>query len=182
VSDQDARDALRASQNRVRAIAALHQHLHQMAVGGAASFHQFVGELVEHLRQCYAASPERVGVSLDIEEGSLQPEWHMPLALTLNEALSNSFEHAFPHGREGGIHASLRYSGGMGELVIRDDGVGFAPEFHPGEAPGLGLKILAVFAEQMRGQLFIQGTPDGGSEIKLRFPLPPDAQPDHLPG
>ena len=182
VSDQDARDALRASQNRVRAIAALHQHLHQMAVGGAASFHQFVGELVEHLRQCYEAQPERVRVNLDIQEGFLQPEWHMPLALTLNEALSNSFEHAFPHGREGGIHASLRYSGGMGELVIRDDGVGFAPEFHPGEAPGLGLKILAVFAEQMRGQLFIQGTPDGGSEIKLRFPLAPDAQPDHLPG
>jgi signal transduction histidine kinase len=49
--------------------------------------------------------------------------------------------------------------------------MGLPPEFHPGEGTGLGLKILAVFAEQMRGQLFVQGNPDQGTEIKLRFPL-----------
>ncbi|MBK8095207.1 MAG: PAS domain S-box protein [Verrucomicrobiaceae bacterium] len=171
VSDQHARDALRASQNRVRAIAALHQHLHQVAMGGAVTFSGFVHELVEHLRDCYQTRAEQVEVRLDIEDGDLQPEWHMPLALTLNEALSNSFEHAFPHGRRGCIHATLQYLDGLGELVVRDDGTGLAPGFHPTESQGLGLKILAVFADQMRGQLFIQGAPDGGTEVRLRFPV-----------
>lgn len=95
----------------------------------------------------------------------------MPLALTLNEALSNCFEHAYPHGRQGLITAKLTYTQSSGELVIRDDGLGLPAEFHPGEGGGLGLKILAVFADQMRGQLFVQGSPDEGTEIKLRFPL-----------
>lgn len=173
VSDQDARDALRSSQNRVRAIAALHQHLYQIALGKGDTFSDFTRDLVSHLRECYELSSEQIHVRLEIQEGPIEQEWLMPLALTLNEALSNCFEHAYPHGRQGQITAMLNYSQGNGELVISDDGVGLMPDFHPSEGAGLGLKILAVFAEQMRGQLFVQGSPDQGTEIKLRFPIAP---------
>lgn len=171
VSDQDARDALRSSQSRVRAIAALHQHLYQVALGKGDTFNDFTRDLVMHLRECYELPAEQLSVQLEIQEGTIQQEWLMPLALTLNEALSNCFEHAFPHGRQGQITATLTYSPTSGELVIRDNGVGLPADFHPGEGGGLGLKILAVFADQMRGQLFVQGSPDQGTEIKLRFPL-----------
>jgi PAS domain S-box-containing protein len=171
VSDQDARDALRSSQNRVRAIAALHQHLYLLALGKGDTFSDFTLSLVAHLRECYEVTAEQISVRLEIQEGPVLPEWLMPLALTLNEALSNSFEHAFPHGRQGQIVAILSYTEESGELTVRDDGVGLPAEFHPGEGGGLGLKILAVFADQMRGQLFVQGSPDRGTEIRLRFPL-----------
>ncbi|MDB6005338.1 MAG: hypothetical protein JWR15_2325, partial [Prosthecobacter sp.] len=171
VSDQDARNALRSSQNRVRAIAALHQHLYQVALGKGDTFSDFARDLVAHLRECYEVQSDQIKVHLEVQEGPVEQEWLMPLALTLNEALSNCFEHAYPHGRQGQITATLNYSQAAGELVIRDDGVGLPAEFHPGEGSGLGLKILAVFADQMRGQLFVQGTPDQGTEIKLRFPL-----------
>lgn len=171
VSDQDARDALRSSQNRVRAIAALHQHLYQIALGKGDTFSDFTHDLVSHLRECYEAPPGQISVRLEIQEGSVQPEWLMPLALTLNEALSNAFEHAYPHGRTGQITATLHYAQSSGELIISDDGIGLPADFHPGEGGGLGLKILAVFADQMRGQLFVQGSPDQGAEIKLRFPI-----------
>ena len=171
VSDQDARNALRSSQNRVRAIAALHQHLYQVALGKADTFSDFSRDLVSHLRECYEVQSDQIKVLLEVQEGPVEQEWLMPLALTLNEALSNCFEHAYPHGRHGQITAMLHYSQGSGELVVRDDGVGLPAGFNPGEGGGLGLKILAVFADQMRGQLFVQGRPDQGTEIRLRFPL-----------
>jgi len=171
VSDQNAREALRSSQNRVRAIAALHQHLYQIALGRGDTFSDFTRDLVSHLRECYATTADQISVRLEIQEGPVQPEWLMPLALTLNEALSNAFEHAFLHGRQGQITATLGYVQSCGELTITDDGLGLPTGFNPSEAPGLGLKILAVFAEQMRGQLFVQGSPDVGTEVKLRFPL-----------
>jgi PAS domain S-box-containing protein len=171
VSDQDARNALRSSQNRVRAIAALHQHLYQVALGKGDTFSDFTRDLVSHLRECYEVNSEQIRVHLEVQEGPVEQEWLMPLALTLNEALSNCFEHAYPHGRQGQITAMLNYTQGCGELVIRDDGIGLPADFNPGESGGLGLKILAVFADQMRGQLFVQGNPDQGAEIKLRFPL-----------
>ena len=171
VSDPDARDALRCGQNRVRAIAALHQHLYQVALGKSDTFSDFARDLVGHLRECYEVPGHRVHVRLEIAEAHVQAEWLMPLALTLNEALSNCFEHAFPHDRQGQITVSLSYTSASGELVISDDGTGLPHGYNPGEGNGLGLKILAVFAEQMRGQLFVRGTADEGTEIKLRFPL-----------
>jgi PAS domain S-box-containing protein len=171
MADNSARSALRSSQNRVRAIAELHQHLYQLALGTAESFSIFADGLVQRLRDCYNVSPEQVQVNLELEEGSIQQEWLMPLALTLNETLSNSFEHAFPDSRQGQVHVRLTFGAQGGHLVVKDNGIGLLPDFQPGDSRGLGLKILGVFAEQMRGQLSI-GTPNSnGTEIQLRFPI-----------
>jgi two-component sensor histidine kinase len=34
---------------------------------------------------------------------------------------------------------------------------------------GMGLKIVSVFAEQMKGQLKILGTPENGTKIEMQF-------------
>jgi PAS domain S-box-containing protein len=171
ISDSTARSALRSSQNRVRAIADLHQHLYQTALGADNSFIVFARGLLDRLRQCYDVPASRVNVQFDIESGPVQQEWLMPLALTLNETLSNCFEHAFPDERRGLVHVALRFLSNNGELQITDDGVGMPTE-HSG---GLGLKILAVFAEQMRGQLLLGRPATGGTEVLLRFPLTTEA-------
>ena len=171
ISDVNARSALRSSQNRVRAIADLHQHLYQLALGSAETFGVFAEGLVQRLRDCYQVTPERVKVQLDLEQGDIQQEWLMPLALTLNETLSNCFEHAFPDERVGEVHVSLFFGPQGGKLVVRDDGLGLPPDFGPAATTGLGLKILAVFAEQMRGRLSVGARNSGGTEIQLRFPI-----------
>ncbi|HYF36869.1 MAG TPA: ATP-binding protein, partial [Prosthecobacter sp.] len=127
--------------------------------------------LVRRLRECYQAPEERVAVELDLAAGQIQQEWLMPLALTLNETISNCFEHAFPDGRSGKVRAQLSFHPNGGQLVVSDDGCGLPEGFKAAAATGLGLKILAVFAEQMRGQFLIGGSESGGTEIQLRFPI-----------
>lgn len=171
ITDQNARNALRSSQNRVRSIGDLHQHLYQVALGTTDSFRDFAEGLLERLRECYAVPADRVRVYFDLDAGEIQQEWLMPLALTLNETLSNCFEHAFPEERSGEVQVTLKYDGESGELMVADDGVGVSESLRPGTGAGLGLKILAVFAEQMRGQLLLNRLEHGGTEIRLRFPI-----------
>ena len=95
----------------------------------------------------------------------------MPLALTLNETLSNCFEHGFPEEKIGAVWAKLSFSASGGELAVWDNGIGLPEGFQAGNAAGLGLKILAVFAEQMRGQLLVGRSELEGTEILLRFPI-----------
>ncbi len=171
ILDPNARGALRSSQNRVRSIADLHQHLYQVALGGGDDFREFAQVLLQRLRECYGVPAERVQVQLLLNPGVVQQEWLMPLALTLNETLSNCFEHAFPDGRKGEVRVSLSYHGEIGELTITDNGVGLPENTRPIGTSGLGLKILAVFAEQMRGRLQLDRPERGGTEIRLRFPI-----------
>jgi two-component sensor histidine kinase len=170
-SDVSARNALRSSQNRVRSIADLHQHLYEIAVGTSEGFNEFAEGLLGHLRDCYQLTLDQVDVQFDLQAGEIQQEWLMPLALTLNETLSNCFEHAFPDGRQGLVRASLTFKDQQGELVVTDNGVGIPNDLRPGSGSGLGLKILTVFAEQMRGQLILGRSDSGGTEISLRFPI-----------
>jgi two-component sensor histidine kinase len=142
-----------------------------MALGTDESFIDFATGLLARLRECYEVPADRVTVHLDLQAGVIQQEWLMPLALTLNETLSNCFEHAFPDERSGRVQASLTFGKSFGELVVKDDGIGMSESQRPGSGPGLGLKILAVFAEQMRGQLQLGQVDSGGTEIRLRFPI-----------
>lgn len=171
MADQGARAALRSSQNRVRSIAALHQHLYQLALGEGPGFDEFAAGLSQRLRECYDVPEQQVALRLEITAAHLQQEWMMPLALILNETLSNAFEHAFPSHRQGAVTVRLTLEGGTGEFEVSDDGVGLPEGFDPAIAPGLGLKILGVFADQMRGELRLSGTPEGGTKFNLRFPM-----------
>lgn len=171
VADQDARMALRSSQNRVRAIAALHQQLYEASLGDGENFSDFAHGLVHRLRECYSVPQERVEVRLEIQSGRIEQEWLVPLALTLNETISNCFEHGFPENRSGKIEAQLHFSDQAGELRVMDDGIGPDADFNAGESTGLGLKILAVFASQLRGQFSIQPNRPSGTIVNLRFPI-----------
>ena len=93
----------------------------------------------------------------------------MPLALTLNETLSNALEYGFPDGREGRVLVKLEMEGARASLVIEDDGVGMVDEVAAAAERGLGLKIVSVFAEQMKGQLKISGASGQGTRIEMQF-------------
>lgn len=171
LGDSAAKSALRSSQNRVRSIAALHQHLYQLALGETRDFAGFAQELIRRLREAYEVSEDRVALRLDLDAAAIQQEWLMPLALILNETISNAFEHAFPGDRAGQVIVKLSLTGETGEFSVTDDGVGLPEGFNPSIVPGLGLKILGVFAEQMRGELTLTGVPGQGAQFNLRFPI-----------
>ncbi len=171
LEDASARQALRSSQNRVRAIASLHQHLYQLSLGKETSLQEFTDELVARLRECYDTPADRVTVTVHLEQCEVRDEWHMPLALILNEAISNAFKHAFPDDRSGTIDIKLAALDREAHLTIQDDGVGLPAGFDGSANAGLGLKVIGVFAEQMRGRVSMENITDRGLIFDLRFPI-----------
>jgi two-component sensor histidine kinase len=170
--DQDSvRHALRSSQNRVRAIAALHQHLYQIALGQEAPFEQFVEGVISRLRECYQVPDTQVIVTTELEKLKLLEEWVMPVALIINEAVSNSFKHAFSDGRTGCLQVSLRRNGDKVSLRVQDDGAGLPADFDPERDEGLGFKVISVFADQMGGRFSVENIASSGVAFDLQFPI-----------
>ncbi|MCB1224805.1 MAG: PAS domain-containing protein [Verrucomicrobiales bacterium] len=172
VEDATARGALISSQNRLRCIAALHRHL-EMALGSSAvNWEQFVGGMAEDLRGSLGVSADQVAVELDLPGARLlPPEWLMPVTLMIHEALTNSFQHAFPQGRKGRVRITLQSGEGQSVLRVEDDGVGFDAESQLARPAGLGLKLMGVFADQMRADLRIGSDPAAGSFIEMKFSI-----------
>jgi two-component sensor histidine kinase len=80
-----------------------------------------------------------------------------PIALILNELISNAFKHAFPEGRKGSISITVRSetdekSSRNGHITIRDDGVGVPEGFNLQRVTSTGLKVLLGLIRQIDGQ------------------------------
>jgi two-component sensor histidine kinase len=100
-------------------------------------------------------------------------EWLMPLALSLNEMISNAFKHAYPDGRGGCMKIAFRLDNGSGDLTVEDDGAGLPADFDDHRTAGLGLKIMRVFAGQLRGDVRVKSDPGSGASFHLHFPPVP---------
>ncbi|MGI4863845.1 MAG: histidine kinase dimerization/phosphoacceptor domain -containing protein [Janthinobacterium lividum] len=166
--DPAALAALRESQNRVQAIALVHQKLYQSDSVALVNMPEYIREITERLLESFDCL-DTVREHLDIAPVELDVALATPLGLVLNEAITNALKHAFPQRRAGRLTISLHAIGERRyELRIADDGVGLPPGFDPARSQSLGLTMITGLSKQLSGALRIE--PAGpGVQVILQF-------------
>jgi len=81
----------------------------------------------------------------------------MPLALILNELLTNAVKHAIPAGAPGTIRVGLSRQKDSFVLSVEDDGPGFDPV--SARRRSSGLQLVQGLARQLRGQFVVTTEP-----------------------
>ena len=168
VSDSVARELLDEACNRVRAIADVHRLLYRSPDLGGISVRKVLEDLSHSLFVFYCVDPDRVRLVIEIDEFSVDIQRAVPVALIVNELLSNALKHAFPDGRRGSIEVRAQSEGGECLLSVADDGIGLPNGMDLEISSSLGLNLVRVLVEQLRGRLEFQSPP--GTRYALRFP------------
>jgi two-component sensor histidine kinase len=91
----------------------------------------------------------------------------IPLALIINEALTNAIKYAFPDARKGHIRLSLKEVEHEIKLTILDDGIGMDPELIHTELESLGLQLIKGLTAELNGKLKIQSI--NGTSVEVTF-------------
>jgi two-component sensor histidine kinase len=154
---------------RVSTLALVHRLLFETGERTTVSSRTLLGGVCELLGQTLCKRSD-INVHCDFEDVDLEIDTAIPLCLWLVEAVSNAWLHAFPAGRPGEIMVTLRVIDGHGLLDVTDNGVGFVADGKTSSARGL--RILAGLAKQVGGSSDIASSPDGGSRLRLRYPVP----------
>jgi PAS domain S-box-containing protein len=150
---------LQESQDRVRAMALVHEALYSSENLQAVDFGEYGVKLSEQLLQTYASESTHIRLTSDVRSVRLDISRAVPCGLILNELMTNALKHAFPAGRSGQIRISLTEQNGECVLKISDDGVGLAPGSTSGTS--LGLRIVRLLARQIDGEFAIESTEHG---------------------
>lgn len=131
--------------------------------------------LVAALRAANEAFEKRTGVCITLTCVRLTPpppaEAKLALYRIFEEALSNIEKHA----RAKHVTVRLTQRGAFAQLIIKDDGIGFDPDHLPAKRnkeDGFGLLLMRERTEFMDGVFTIKSIRRGGTEIKVRIPLP----------
>jgi PAS domain S-box-containing protein len=154
VTDDAIIDMFMDSQSRIYTMALIHEQLYGSENLARLNFADYVGDLVNHLNMsCLSSSETQIELAINIAPVALNIETATPCGLILNELVTNALKHAFLDGRSGTISISLTHHANHLQLMIQDNGVGFAPDIDWQNSPTLGLRLVRILARQLDATL-----------------------------
>ncbi len=168
--DEEARESLDESRQRVRSMALVHETLYKSHDLSKLDFSAYLRQLMRDLLRSYGAS--QVQLEVDVGEQPLDVDTAVSAGLLVNELAANALRHAFPSGK-GRLRIELKSVEAGRKLVIADDGVGLSEGFNPEASEGLGLHLVLSLADQLNAKLEWGQSPWGGAQFSLTIPQAP---------
>jgi len=168
LKNNEALSAVKNSQRRLHAISLAYQKIYEPLNPSEIDMHVYITELVDYLQDEYGLD-KSIKCNLHVCQASLPITTAVPIGLIINEALSNSFNYAFP-GRVGGkieINFICKKKDGSYTLSISDDGIGLPENFLAEEIQSLGTSLIMGLSRQLHGELLIKN--EHGVSISLDF-------------
>lgn len=165
---EDAREALEKTLDRIIAVGRVHEQLYKTS-GEVGVFD--AGAYATALARDLVNSLGRDDVQLvtEVEPLMLDVRQAVPLALILNELVTNALKYGCPTDRPGRIRVGLGTEGEAYRLSVSDDGEGLPKGFAPRSTKSLGMRAVEALARQLGGR-FVVEQPESGAAFAVVFP------------
>ena len=160
---EDCRDALASALGRVRAIARVHERIYVEDTKPAqVETRSFVTGICDDLQVQFGAV-----VAADIDSLAVSVDESIPLAMIVNELVTNAIKHGKCPGETAQVHVTLKRTGRDGdwELRVSDKGPGVEPIWVHGRS--LGMRLIRSLVVQLGGELAVESTA-AGSTFRVR--------------
>jgi len=151
IKDPTAADALRGTEARVRAIAAVHDHFYKDDDIQSIRLDKFLADLCGDIARAYGAIN---GVAVEAQPLEIGKDEAISIALIVNELVTNAFRH-------GGPPCKITLHDGVADglkLTVADSGAGPTPGR---TSEGLGTRIVNSLVQQLGGTLSGKVDSDG---------------------
>jgi two-component sensor histidine kinase/AmiR/NasT family two-component response regulator len=168
ITDKEALDAIKVSQNRVNSMALVHEKLYKSKNLSLIDFEDYVKHLTSHLFQAFGIKKSNFELNLNVQKVFLGVDTAIPVGLIINELVSNSLKHAFKDRKQGQIRVEMNRSNKSSYILkVSDDGVGIPKDIDPEKTSTLGLQLVLMLAKQLGGDISISG--EKGTQILIHF-------------
>jgi two-component system, chemotaxis family, CheB/CheR fusion protein len=158
IADPQASEILQDSQNRVRAMALIHEILYQSANLADLNFGDYIQTLVNNLFTSYNVDPAVISLSVDVGVGvTINIDRAVLCGLIINELVTNAIEHGFPDDRHGEVLIKLVNSGeDQLTLSVENNGQDLPPGFDVRNIRSMGLSLVTSLIKQIKGDLEVE--------------------------
>jgi two-component sensor histidine kinase len=160
-------EQLEAAALRVHAVARAHERLYQTDDVEHLDAGRYIEQVCGDVDQSVANCDIHVDAQHDI---FIATDRAIPLALMVNELLTNAAKHAYA--AQGGceIWVSIARDAGTIRVSVRDEGIGLPPNFDMAKSKGLGMRLIRAFTRQLGATISIDSNARG-TEFVVVIPL-----------
>ena len=166
LEDEEAIYALTSSQDRINAIAMIHQKIYQHDGADAVDLKGYLENLIKSHKRI---SP-LIQYEIDCPEVFIDLDSAVPLAIITSEIVVNALKHAFTEDSESNMLYILvtPMRNDVIDLVISDNGKGFPKNFNSSKERGLGHEIIKKLCRQLQAK-YEYSSSTSGTAFSLRF-------------
>jgi two-component sensor histidine kinase len=163
------------SQNRINAMALIHEHLYQKDDLSTIDMQEYLEELVSQLlvTHCDEGNTRTVNQYVSAKDIYIPLDTAMPVGLIANELVTNSLIHGLENNTEGAITVELSHHDYMYTLAVEDNGCGIPPGIDPESAESMGLSLVRLLSKQLHGSVSFET--ETGTKGIVVFPFPVSA-------
>lgn len=151
--------------NRLDSIATVHELIYKAKSYSHINFKEYLNQIIDHISDSYS-SINHIKILKGITEVDVDISAAIPLALIVNELITNAYKHAFTNKSEGIIEISLMENNKQVFLTIKDNGHGFDKTIIPKNS--IGMDILGGLIEQINGTCNLTSD-EKGTQFKISF-------------
>ncbi len=169
VQDEQLLTVLEEVQDKIHAMALVHQKLYESRNLSSIDLKEYIEDLMAYLGQSYQVQANRISFDLDTDSVLVLIDTAIPCGLVLSELISNVFKHAFPGDRVGRISIQLhRAEDETITLQVSDNGIGVPGDFDVRRSDSLGLQtVMGIVEHQLQGEITVDT--DHGLAWQIRF-------------
>lgn len=161
-------EILQDCRNQVFTMASIHELLYSSHDIGRINVKEYVGNLINHLKQEYLGMNISIKYITDIDpEIVLDIERCIPCGLILNELITNAVKYAFEPGGKGEIRVSFTNQNHTYRMEVSDNGRGMPEDGKNSTGTSLGTELVSRLTHQIKGKIIRPKGP--GTTIIILF-------------
>lgn len=133
--------------NRIMTMSLIHQKLYSEKELSKVKLKSYLEQLVTEILKVFQGNSQ-VDIHIETSVEEVHPDMIVPMALLVNELVSNSLKHAFESSGKGEIHIAVIQKGKAFELDYSDDGKWKDKKENESS---FGLELIDILTDQMNG-------------------------------
>ncbi len=170
INDASAKTALQESQQRIMAMAIIHDLLYGNEQLSEIDLAEYVKNLAQVLISSFQREAAPIHVQFNLTPIVIGMNVAIPCGLIVNELVTNVIKYAYPAGEGGEIHIGVTLAPeNQVAITISDHGVGLPAGLDWRHSDSLGLRIIRILTEQIGGTF--QLDTESGVSSRIEFPM-----------
>ena len=153
-------------QHRIAAMSLIHEKLYKSSNFAKIDLQDYLKDLIKFLSGFFNKGKD-ITIHFDIDNVYASTKKIVPIALIVNELITNCFKYAFKNQTSGDIFVSLKKTEQDLILSISDSGQGLPSELDLNTLKSLGFKLINIFTRQLKGTYELKNNP--GLSVTIKF-------------
>tara|TARA_R110001599_G_scaffold294894_1_gene499007 strand:+ start:8855 stop:10756 length:1902 start_codon:yes stop_codon:yes gene_type:complete len=158
--DETQRELYQTLRHRIQSMALVHQNLYQLDEALNINFQQYLRKLIPSIASTFNNDHD-VSTTIRCESLVVNMGEAVPVAMIINELITNSFKYAFEKRKTGKIELWSEVKSNKRYIHYKDNGPGISEESKKVESQKLGMTLIRLMVGQLNGKLIYKGSKTG---------------------